>query len=116
MEYEGYYPKVIEHIACRHFNVGDRVKAFFEGEWVPGTVNRVYRKKQGKPPYTLIRTDRRVSNDPNALLGGFGLEGRVDEPCTRFEDEPAGGAEIYRRTYERELTVPEREEEADLPF
>ncbi|MBS3066173.1 hypothetical protein J4229_03965 [Candidatus Pacearchaeota archaeon] len=80
MKREGYYPKIIEHFASRNFNQGDRVKAYFKGGWVHGTIVKKYKKKEGKPPYILVRTDKKVDDDSDALLGGFGLEGKVGGP------------------------------------
>ena len=116
MKREGYYPKIIEHFASRNFNQGDRVKAYFKGEWFMGTIVKKYKKKEGGPPYILIRTDKRVDDDSDALLGGFGLEGKVGGPRTIFEHEPLGGDEIYKRTYTREMTPEEKEEEDNSPF
>ena len=116
MKREEDYPKIIEHFASRNFNNGDRVKAYFKGEWFMGTIVKKYKKKEGGPPYILIRTDKRVDDDSDALLGGFGLEGRVGGPNNIFEHEHIGGDEIYKRTYTREMTDREKEEEDNSPF
>jgi hypothetical protein len=110
-----WYPKRIEHFAFRNFNVGDRVKAYFKGAWHPGVVVKKYKKEKWNSPYILIKTDERIA-DESHFLGGFGLEGKVASPKTIFEHEPIGGDEIYRRTYERELTEEEKIEEDNCPF
>ncbi|MBW2995151.1 hypothetical protein KY312_02270 [Candidatus Woesearchaeota archaeon] len=110
------YPKRREHYACRNFNAGDKVKAYFKGEWFLGVVVKKYKKYENRPPYILIRTYKKVDDEPNALLGGFGLEGKVSEPCNIFEHEPIEGDELYTRTYKREMTEEEKEEYDNCPF
>ena len=111
------YPKVIEHFVCRNFEVGDRVQAYFKGEWVHGTVVEKYKKREEDTPYILIRTDKMVDDEPDALLGGFGLESIAWSPRTIFEHEqPFRGDEIYSRTFEREMTDEEKKDEDNLPF
>ncbi|MDP6293314.1 MAG: hypothetical protein QF486_03510 [Candidatus Woesearchaeota archaeon] len=110
------YPKIIVHFEERNFKKGDRVRAHFNGGWFPGIVVKKYQKRTEGPHYVLIRTDTRVDDDPDALLDGFGLEGRVGESKTHFEHESLGGDERYNRTYKREMTAKEKSAFDFVPF
>ena len=113
---EKYYGKIVERYASKNFNVGDRVKSYYNKEWFLGTVVDKYKKvdRFTKAPYILIKTDKKVESDPDAFLGGFGLEGRVDSPGNIFENETDN--EISKKTSLREKTQEEKDLYDNLPF
>ncbi len=79
------------------FEVGDRVKAWYEGKWYSGQVysfevrrTNVISESLAKlmgcepktkecpdlPPVMIIKTDEKVDDAPDAILGGHGLRNR----------------------------------------
>ncbi|MBT4376913.1 hypothetical protein HOD29_06070 [archaeon] len=108
--------KIVEHYVSRNFNVGDRVKSYFKKEWFAGEVVDKYKKDFSEAPYILVKTDKRIDDEQDSFLEGFGLEGKVDNLRTIFEDEPDFGDEMYDKTYLRDMTEEEKYEDENLPF
>lgn len=116
MRNKNYYPQIIEEFACRNFNKGNRVRVYHKGIWRLGEVVDKYAKERWRPPCILIKTDEKVDDCLEAYLGGFGIEIYVDSPRVLFEYEKLPGDEIYTKTYLREMTPEEKEDQDNLPF
>lgn len=83
---------------------------------VTGEVADKYQKEGEEGPYAMVKTDEKVDDDPDAYLGGFGLECSVGSPKIRFEDEPPEGNEVFNRMNLRDMTPEEKEEHDNRPF
>ncbi len=110
-----YYLKIIEHYASRNFMVGARVKAFFKGKWFKGKVVNKYYNKDNNIPFIMVRTDEQV-DDESGYLNGFGLECIVNSPRIIFEREEFPGDILFTKTYLRDMTPKEKEDEDNVPF
>ncbi len=117
--------RFIDCKAYRNLNVGDRVKVFFKDEWQLGTVVNKYFKKERLAPYIMIKTDKKVEEDPGAYLNGFGIEAPVRNPFgVIFANEKAPGKKIYRTWYkckfnrieEKILKIRDKVWERNRPF
>jgi hypothetical protein len=108
------YHKNIDHKVERNFLIHDRVKAYFKGKWYSGEViDKHFKEKMdcNKVPYILIKTDEKVDDESDALLNGFGLEGKINNLRTIFEweNEMTFGDNEYHELVEWELSEEERE-------
>ncbi len=71
----------------RNFNIGDRVRLWYNKRWYSGTVEeKLVRENQA--PKILSRMDELVDSEPDALLSGYGLRGPSNNGRILFEDEP----------------------------
>jgi len=114
-----------DHKAYRNFNVGKRVKIFFKDDWHLGTVVNKYFKKENTAPYIMVKTDKKVEEDPEAYLNGFGIEASVSNIFdTIFADEKSFETKIYWAYYrqkfnpeeEKILKKQDEEYEENCPF
>ena len=110
------------YFVCRNFNIGVRVNTYFKGEFYSGEVIKKWIDDNGvvgKEPWLLIKTDKKVDEENDALLNGHGLQGPAyGKDSTYFEDEPLPlGSKIYRKI----IRIPATPEEISkynetLPF
>jgi len=115
-----YYPKNISHKVERNFLIGNRVKAYFNGRWYPGEIVKRYFEEgqRDKAPYILVKTDEKVDNEPDSLLDGFGLKGKINNlrKIFEWENEETWGDKMYHETITWEMTEEEKREYDNLPF
>ena len=81
---------------------------FYKNEVIHGQVVNKYpdSRHPKRPPRFLMRTDRKIDNNPNAFLGGFGLELSVENSqFQRFENEADFGDKFFG--YYRLMTFQE---------
>lgn len=107
---------------CRNFNLGDRVNVYFKDKFYNGKVVKKWLDNNGfvgTEPWLLIKTDKKVDNESDALLNGYGLQGPADgKDPTYFSDEPLPrGDELCRKRIRRPATPEEiAEYNKPLPF
>jgi len=105
--------------ASRNFSIGDEVQAFFEGKWYYGIVTKKERRGN-EPPNLTIKTYKRVSNELDSILGGYGLTGHADSRILFSHETPYLGNRIYNEVVKRKLTPQEikqiKKEMAEMPF
>ena len=110
------------NFVCRNFNLGDKVNIYFKGEFYSGKVIKKWLDNNGcvgREPWLLIKTDKKVDDENDSLLKGYGLQGPADgKDPTYFSDEPLPlGDEIYRKRIRRPATHEEiAEHNKPLPF
>ncbi|MBN1644557.1 hypothetical protein JW851_00755 [Candidatus Woesearchaeota archaeon] len=112
-------------IADRNFRVGDRVKTFFKGKWVEGTIVEKTIPKSEIPcvviPYILIKTDEKIDDAPDAYLNGYGIRGPVSRcrsPTYFIHEKVPNGDEIYSARIEFKMSreeIDEMEKELEEP-
>jgi len=114
-----------DYEAYRNFNIGDRVKVFFKDEWHLGTIVDKYFKKKRIAPYVMVKTDKKVEEDPEAYLNGFGIEASMAKSFgIIFVNEKPPGKKIYytnykrkfNRTEEKILKKQDKEDAENWPF
>ncbi len=102
----------------RKFKIGDRVKCWYHDKWWSGTIIEFPKRRiklarsffelltkglsvniiakddefviYEHPTFKtmLVKTDEKVDNSPDVLLGGYGLTGSLNGPFTVFENDP----------------------------
>lgn len=121
------------YIADRNFNVSDRVRAWYKGEWYEGTVVEKiipkprFAKVDPKIPFITIKTDKKIDDDPKGSINGYELYHPVSQyrdPVLFLHEKVPEGDEIYRTLIEfvmnpeelRRMRKEQEEFEKNMPF